>query len=121
MQITSINKVKENSFYREQLDSRFPQINEVFDECMREAKIILSPQGIDSYIDQARFLGGMGRGVEPMLLFLQKWPQVAAVIGEASLPIIKDAIYAIWKSPNANAITFFLESLPAITIYKLPF
>ena len=115
MQITSINKVKENSFYREQLDSRFPQINEVFDECMREAKIILSPQGIDSYIDQARFLGGMGRGVEPMLLFLQKWPQDAAVIGEASLPIIKDAIYAIWKSPHANAITFFLESLPAIT------
>lgn len=100
---------------REKLDSRFPQVDDVFEECIKEAKAVLSPLGIEQYIEQARFLGKMGRGVEPMIIFLQEWPQTANILGEKSLECIKETIHAIWKSPNGSAITAFLESLPAIS------
>lgn len=115
MQNTSAGIEKETIAYREQLNCRFPQVDDVFEECIRDARALLSPAGIDSYIAQASFLGGMGRGVEPLLIFLQNWPLVAKLIGEESLTFIGDTIHAIWKSPNANAITPFLESLPAIS------
>ncbi|OZB47192.1 MAG: hypothetical protein B7X60_06695, partial [Polynucleobacter sp. 39-45-136] len=70
---------------------------------------------IEQYLEQARFLGKMGRGVEPILVFLQNWPQVASILGEHSLDPIKKTIHTIWRSPNGNAITPFIESLPAIS------
>jgi len=104
----------EIAHYREQIDSRFPQVDDIFEECLKEAGLILSPSGIEAYLAQARFLGKMGRGVEPLLIFLQEWPQVAAILGEESLESFQETIHAIWKSPNANAIAPFLEMLPAI-------
>lgn len=81
---------------------------------MADAQALLTPEGIDAYLDQARFLGKMGRGVEPVLIFLQEWPQVARILGESSLPAIMNAIRAMTNSPNGKAITPFLQSLAAI-------
>jgi nitric oxide reductase NorD protein len=100
--------------WREQLDCGFPQVAEVFEDCMADAQALLTPAGIQAYLEQARFLGKMGRGVEPVLIFLPEWPQVARILGESALPAIMDAIRAIWKSPNGKAITPLLQNLAAI-------
>lgn len=60
--------------WRVQLDCGFAEVNDVFDVCMAEASSKLSPEGMGNYLGQARFLGKMGRGVEPALIFLQEWP-----------------------------------------------
>ncbi|QWD89449.1 nitric oxide reductase activation protein NorD [Polynucleobacter sp. MWH-CaK5] len=101
--------------FREALDCRFPQVDDVFHDCVVEAKTILSDTGINAYIEAGRFLGKMGRGPEPLLIFLQEWPQVAAIIGERSLSKVMDCIKLIWKSPNSKAINNLLQSLAAIT------
>lgn len=98
----------------EQLDSGFPQVRDVFEECMQDALKVLSEQGIVAYLDSASFLGKMGRGIEPILIFLQEWPQVAQTLGEAAMPATMDCIHKMWKSPNGKAIVPFLESLPAV-------
>ncbi|EXI82632.1 MAG: Nitric oxide reductase activation protein [Candidatus Accumulibacter appositus] len=100
--------------YREQLACGFPQVGEVFEGCMREALAVLSPEGVDGYLDTARFLGGMGRGVDPVLAFLEEWPPIASRVGEAALPAITASMHALWKSPNAKAITPFLQTLAAV-------
>lgn len=100
--------------WRAQLDCGFPQIADVFEDCMREAQATLSPEGMAAFLEAGRFLGRMGRGVEPVLIFLQEWPQVAGILGESTLPAIMNAVRAIWKSPNGKAITPFLQSLAAI-------
>ncbi|MDO8777440.1 MAG: VWA domain-containing protein [Burkholderiaceae bacterium] len=100
--------------WREQLDCGFPQVAEVLEDCMAEALTTLTPDGITAYLEQGRFLGKMGRGVEPVLIFLQEWPQVARILGEAALPAIMDAIRVMTKSPNGRAIAPFLQSLAAI-------
>lgn len=109
----------ELEIYWKQLDCGFPRVEPVFADCMRDALAKLSAEGVDAYIENARFLGKMGRGAEPILIFLEEWPSVAATLGEDALPAIMACIRRMWKSPNGNAITPFLQSLPA-TARRLP-
>lgn len=100
--------------WRAQLDTRFPQVDGVFESCMAEASRVLTPDGMEAYLQYARFLGKMGRGVEPLLMFLAEWPAVARTLGEDALPAISATIHSLWKSPNGKAINPFLQSLPAV-------
>lgn len=100
--------------YWSQLNSGFQQVQEVFSECMAEALKSLSPEGIEAYLASARFLGGMGRGPEPILIFLGTWPEIAQILGEDALTGIMDAIRKMWRSPNSKSITPFLQTLPAV-------
>ncbi|MBI4809809.1 MAG: VWA domain-containing protein [Nitrosomonadales bacterium] len=105
--------------YWSQLDCGFPRVAEVFPDCMREALVLLSGDGVAAYIEHARFLGKMGRGAEPILIFLEEWPEVAKQVGEDTLTDIMLFIRKMWKSPNSKAITPFLQSLP-VTARRLP-
>ncbi len=87
---------------------------DVFDECMVDAFKVLSNEGILAYLESASFLGRMGRGAEPILIFLGEWPSVAKVLGESALPAIMECIRKMFKSPNGKAILPFLQVLPAV-------
>ena len=105
--------------YWKTLDCGFPRVGEVFPACMQQALVRLTNEGIEAYIEQARFLGKMGRGAEPILIFLEAWPEIAKSIGEDSLQDIMLFIRKMWKSPNGKAIVPFLQSLP-VTARRLP-
>lgn len=96
------------------LDCGFPQAAEVFAECAQAAAGRLSASELDAYIEAARFLGRMGRGPEPLLAFLEEWPEVTAEIGAAALAPVMDLVRAMQKSPNSAAITPFLQTLGAV-------
>lgn len=99
---------------RAQLDCAFAEIDAVFDGCMAEAAQQLSPEGLQAYLAAGRTLGKLGRGVEPVLAFLQSWPQTAASVGEAALPAVLQTVRAINQSPNGRAIAPFVQTLPAV-------
>ena len=99
--------------YWAELACGFPRVAEVFPDCMRVALSSLSAGGVAAYIEHARFLGKMGRGAEPILIFLEVWPEVAGEVGEDVLPDIMELIRRMYKSPNGKAITPFLKSLSA--------
>ncbi len=100
--------------YREQLNCGFAQVGEVFEDCMAEALAVLSRAGLAAYLDNARFLCKMGRGVEPVLAFLEEWPSVAKALGEEALGPVMAAIQAMHKSPNGKAITPFIQTLAPV-------
>ncbi|MDP3686210.1 MAG: hypothetical protein Q8R64_01355, partial [Sulfurimicrobium sp.] len=100
--------------YREQLNCGFPQVADVFDDCMEEALSILSKDGVDAYLEAGGFLCRMGRGVEPALIFLEEWPSTAKRLGESALPLVMEFIRKMYKSPNGKAIVPFLQSMAAI-------
>jgi len=99
--------------YWAELACGFPRVAEVFPDCMRVALSSLSAGGVAAYVEHARFLGKMGRGAEPILIFLEAWPEVSREVGEDALPDIMEFIRRMWKSPNGKAITPFLKSLSA--------
>jgi nitric oxide reductase NorD protein len=101
--------------YWAQLDTRFPQVEAVFEDCMLEALTLLTrPAGLDAYLEAASAIGKLGRGVEPMLAFMEEWPGAAKAVGEAALVSVMEAVRAMQKSPNGRAITPFLETLAPV-------
>jgi len=100
--------------YWAQLDTGFKAIEEVFEDVMAEALAILSREGINAYLEAARIIGKLGRGVEPMLAFMEEWPTSAKAIGESGLPTIMAVIQRMQKSPNGRAITPFLQTLAPV-------
>lgn len=100
--------------YWTKLDTRFPQAEAVFADCMTEALATLSAEGIDAYLDAARQIGKLGRGVEPLLAFLEEWPAVAVAVDEAALPAVMDTIHVMQKSPNGRAIDPFIRTLAPV-------
>ncbi len=103
---------KEFEVFWKRLDCGFPRVEPVFADCMREAWTVLTNKGMDDYIENARFLGKMGRGAEPILIFLEEWPAVAKIWGEDSLPDVIGVVRKMSKSPNSKAIVPYLQSLP---------
>lgn len=96
------------------LDCGFEQVAEVFEECLYEALTVLKRPELDAYVEAAHALGKLGRGPEPLLVFLEEWPSVAAAAGADSLPAVMDFVRAMQKSPNGRAIAPFLQSLAAV-------
>jgi hypothetical protein len=112
--LTCAPDAKQLQSWRDQLGCAFPQITDVFADCMAEAHAQLTPEGLDDYLTQARFLGKMGRGVEPVLIFLQEWPRVAHLVGEVGLSPVMATVKLINKSPNSKAIAPLLQTLAAV-------
>ncbi|MDD3786860.1 MAG: hypothetical protein PHQ87_15050, partial [Hydrogenophaga sp.] len=100
--------------YWKQLNSGFPQVREVFEDCMVEALAVLSRDGLSAYLDAAGTIGRLGRGVEPILAFMEEWPSVAQALGEDALPAVMQTIQAMQKSPNGKAIAPFLQTLAPV-------
>ena len=100
--------------YWKQLDTRFPQVEEVFEDCMAEALSVLTPEGRDAYLEAGRVIGKLGRGAEPMLAFMEEWPSTAKAVGESALPAVMALIQRMQKSPNGRAIAPFLQTLAPV-------
>jgi hypothetical protein len=100
--------------YWKQLDTRFPQVEEVFEDCMAEALSVLTPEGRDAYLEAGRVIGKLGRGAEPMLAFMEEWPSTAKAVSEAALPAVMALIQRMQKSPNGRAIAPFLQTLAPV-------
>jgi nitric oxide reductase NorD protein len=98
--------------YRAQLTCNFPQIGDIFADCMNEAQALLSPEGVDEYIDGASLVCKIGRGFEPVLVYLEEMPSIAKRLGEQSLSQVSGAVWKISRSPNGKAILPFMQSLP---------
>ncbi len=96
------------------LDTRFEQVEAVFEDCLTEARAALTPEGLDAWIDAARLLGKLGRGAEPMLALLEEWPCVARAVGEGMLPAVMALVHRLQRSPNGRAIAPFLQTLAPV-------
>src|SRR5690606_5889290 len=83
-------------------------------DVMAEALAVLTRPGVDAYLEAGRVIGKLGRGVEPMLAFLEEWPSTAKAVGEAPLPAVMALIQRMQKSPNGRAITPFLQTLAPV-------
>ena len=97
--------------YREQLNCAFPAIDDVFADCMENALNTLSERGVKDYLAGASLVGGIGRGVEPVLVYLQEMPGISAKLGEGMLSLVSETVWTISKTPNGNSIPPFLNTI----------
>lgn len=115
----------EFEIYWMKLGCKFAPVDRVFDECMKEAKVLLSARGIESYLENARLIGKMGRGAEPLLVYLEEAPGVAALVGEQVLIELRDFAHYMSTHTNFKAMVPFLQTsgavarrLPSYDVFK---
>ncbi len=111
---TVTERTEETAMYWEKLGCRFSQVNAVFDECMKEAKSLLSKAGLETYIENARIIGKMGRGAEPLLIYLEEAPRVADSVGEHALIWLREFSEYLSTHTNFKAIVPFLQTSGAV-------
>lgn len=98
--------------YREQLTCNFQQLDLLFADCMEEAALSLSEAGIKEYLEGASLVCMIGRGFEPVLVYLEEMPQVAAKLGESVLGLVSQTVWKLSRTPNGATILPFLQTLP---------
>jgi hypothetical protein len=100
--------------YREKLKCGFDQIDPVFDELMDEAGHHLSEQGIKDYLEGASLICMIGRGVEPVLSYLEDIPAMAEHLGEEIVSLVSKTVWKFSRTINGKAIPVFLQTLPTV-------
>jgi nitric oxide reductase NorD protein len=98
--------------YRRKLSCSFKQLDDVFADCMAEAIVLLDGAGIEDYLEGASLICSMGRGFEPVLVYLEEMPAIARKLGNPSLSLVAESAWKMSRSPNGKAIVPFLQSLP---------
>ena len=99
-----------NSF-RESIKCNFKDLDEVFADCMVEAQALLTEQGVNDYLEGASLVCKIGRGFEPVLVYLEEMPQVASQLGESTLTLVSKTVWTISRGPNGKAIPPFLQTI----------
>lgn len=97
--------------YREQLSCGFTELDATFDGFMVDAYTRLSNSGIDDYLAGAKLVCMIGRGVEPVQVYLEEMPEVAQRLGEHTLSLVSKTVWDMSRSPNGVSIPPFLQSI----------
>jgi hypothetical protein len=98
--------------YEEQLQSVAPEVRDVLQGTFNEAARVMSPAGLQNYMDGAKALCGLGRGKDLVISYLQNMPLVVKECGE---DIINDCLTAAMKlssMTSGEVITLMFNSLP---------
>ena len=98
--------------YREVLEELAPELHETLEGTFQEAARVMSPAGLERYLDGARGLANLGRGKELVISYLEEMPQVVRECGE---DIIGDCINAALKlasMTSGEVIALLFASLP---------
>jgi len=98
--------------YRDYLAEAAPEIQNVLESCVQDAARVMSPAGLQQYLEGARGLATLGRGSELVISYLQEMP---AVVKECGEDIIMECIASAMKlssMTSGQVIALLFDSLP---------
>ena len=98
--------------YRDKLKCSFEQLEDVFDDCIKDALRNLTNKGVDDYLSGASLVCMIGRGFEPVLTYLEEMPEMANKLGDPILRAVAQCVWDISRTPNGKAIPPFMHCLP---------
>ena len=98
--------------YRDKLKCSFEQIEECFEDYTLDALRNLSLDGVEKYFEGASLVCMIGRGWEPVMIYLEEMPGIAHSLGEPMLEIVSKAVWRMSRTPNGNSIPPFMQCLP---------
>ncbi len=97
--------------YMSCLEEDHPHV-QALEASYHEAGRILSPQGLNNYLEGVKAMCVLGRGPDLILSYIQEIPQVAKEVGEDVIPDIIEAIMKISSHTSGTVLVLLLQSLP---------
>lgn len=98
--------------YTEYLEKFAPEVRDVLESEFHEAARIMSPAGLEDYLDGARALSNLGRGSDVIVTYLEEMPLVAKECGEDIIPDCVTAAMKLSSMTSGEVITLMIASLP---------
>ncbi len=104
--------------YEASLEGIVPEIQDVLQATFQEASRVMSPAGMQTYLDGAKSLANLGRGNDVVISYLQEMPLVVKECGE---DVIEDCLSAAMKlsSMTSGAVVALLFSSMPIAARNL--
>ena len=99
--------------YADFLEQSVPEVKEVLESTFQEAARIMSPAGLQDYMDGARALTNLGRGHDLVITYLQEMPLVAKECGEDIISDVISAAMKVSSMTSGEVISLLLGSLPS--------
>ena len=90
-----------------------PAIRDVLEGTFHEAAHIMSPTGLESYLEGAKALLKLGRGEDLVITYIQEMPLVAKECGEDIIPDVLTAAMKLSSMTSGEVITLLFSSLPS--------
>jgi len=71
----------------------------------------LSEDGVDKYFKGASLVCMIGRGWEPVSIYLEEMPSISNSLGESALELVSQSVWNMSRTPNGNSIPPFMQCL----------
>ena len=98
----------------DQIKCNYREVTALLPETLAELRPRVSADGLRGFIKGLELLCMMGRGAEPPLVYMEEAAAVVDHAGESMLYPVAKAAYQISRSPNAEAIVPFLQTVAAV-------
>lgn len=89
-----------------------PAIRDVLESTFKDAAHIMSPVGLQTYMDGAKALYDLGRGTDLVITYLQEMPQVVKECGEDVIPDCLTAAMKLSSMTSGEVVSLLLSSMP---------
>jgi hypothetical protein len=106
-------KFEDYEEFLEPLFEKAPAIRDVLESTFHEAAHIMSPKGLENYLDGAVALFKLGRGADLVVTYLQEMPLVVKECGEDIIPDCLTAAMKLSSMTSGEVISLLFGSLPA--------
>ena len=98
--------------YAEFLQETAPEVRDVLEGTFHEAARIMSPAGLQDYMDGAKALSNLGRGSAVVITYLQEMPLVVKECGEDVIPDCITAAMKLASMVSGEVVALLFSSLP---------
>jgi len=98
--------------YEEEIKDLAPEVRDVLEGSFQEASRVMSPAGLETYLEGGKSLCNLGRGSDVVISYLQQIPLVVKECGE---DVMQDSINAALKlssMTSAEVVSLLFNSLP---------
>ncbi len=95
------------------LESSAPEVKDVLTSSYQEASRVMSPAGLQTYLDGAKTLSNLGRGSGIVISYIQEVPMVAKECGE---DVVSDCLTAAMKlssMTSGEVVALLFSSMPS--------
>lgn len=99
--------------YEEFLQETAPEVRDVLESTFHEAARVMSPAGLQVYLEGARGLCNLGRGSGVVITYLQEMPLVVKECGEDVISDCLTAAMQLASMVSGEVVALLFNSLPA--------
>lgn len=85
---------------------------EAFESSYHEATRVMSPRGLQNYLEGIKAMCTLGKGQDLVLTYIEEMPGVAREVGEDVIPDVVQALMKLASHTSGTVITLLMANLP---------